>query len=362
MIKQLLAILLFSSSLWAQSPASPLVMPRKQFLDQAARPLAYGHVCTYTVGTTTPQITYTDYTASTPNALCDPIPDPSIGIGGILLDAGGYASIYMKCSDPAYRIVLYDLHGVFQWLEDGVQYPECGGGGGVQPTGLYVPNSRRFIEFVVDANGGFIPAPIIGHRGLSTGICAGGVLSATSTRPICCALDNGWPGQIGRETSWGFTNPGKRSDAIFHLALENTTLTQTVDFGLYDTGPTGTTACTGGTGGINGGAGIHPDCTVAQFYFQPSSGPNWWAYIKDTAGGTSHGADTGIAADTNFHKFRIADRTSTFNFYIDGALVALFGSNLPSPSSVWGLEIGGSSGFAESHAIYWTQITVTFDW
>lgn len=106
---------------YPQSAASPLVMPRKQFLDQSGRPLAYGHVCTYTVGSTTPQVTYTDFTAIVANATCDPVPTPPIG--GIVLDAAGEASIYIKSTDSPYKVVVYDRFGVLQWSEDGVQYP-----------------------------------------------------------------------------------------------------------------------------------------------------------------------------------------------------------------------------------------------
>lgn len=116
----LLLVAAFPRSVESQSApdASPLPMPRKQFLGADGKPLAYGKVYTYLAGTSTPQVTYTDSTAMVTNPTT------------ITLDAGGYASIYIKCTDPPYKIVLKSATGVLQWTEDGVGYPDCSGGGG----------------------------------------------------------------------------------------------------------------------------------------------------------------------------------------------------------------------------------------
>ena len=116
-------LLVLPLACFAQVNISPMVMPRKQFLGANGQPLANGHVCTYETGTTTPKATFTDYTGGTSNAVCDPVPVPPIG--GIVLDAGGYAHIWVNCTSTPYRIVLYDANGVLQWSEDGVQYPTC---------------------------------------------------------------------------------------------------------------------------------------------------------------------------------------------------------------------------------------------
>jgi hypothetical protein len=111
-------MLIWPVEMFAQAPASPLMQAREQFFDASGRPLAFGKVYTYVGGTNTPQATYADSTGSSLSQNTNPI----------LLDAGGYASIYIKCSDPTYKIVVKDSVNVTQWTEDGVQYPGCGGG------------------------------------------------------------------------------------------------------------------------------------------------------------------------------------------------------------------------------------------
>lgn len=94
---------------WAQTPASLLPMPRLQFLDTSGRPLAGGKVYTYSAGTSTPLVTYTDSSGTTANS------------NPVILDAGGFASIWVK--NQVYRVVVTDSAGVQQWAQDNVSNP-----------------------------------------------------------------------------------------------------------------------------------------------------------------------------------------------------------------------------------------------
>jgi hypothetical protein len=91
---------------------SPYAHP--QFLDASGRPLAGGHLCTYAGGTSTPLATYTDATGTTQNGVC-----LSAGVGGIVLDSGGFANIWIV-PGAAYKFVLYDKNAVLQWSADNV--------------------------------------------------------------------------------------------------------------------------------------------------------------------------------------------------------------------------------------------------
>ena len=91
---------------------SPYAHP--QFFDMSGRPLAGGHLCTYAGGTSTPLATYTDSTGTTQNGIC-----LSPGVGGIILDAGGFANIWIV-PGAAYKFVLYDKNAVLQWSSDNI--------------------------------------------------------------------------------------------------------------------------------------------------------------------------------------------------------------------------------------------------
>jgi hypothetical protein len=73
-----------------------LTQPRIRFLDSNGAPLAGGKIYTYIAGTTTPQATYTNAGAGTPNA------------NPVVLDSAGYADIWIT---GAYKIVVQDSAG-----------------------------------------------------------------------------------------------------------------------------------------------------------------------------------------------------------------------------------------------------------
>lgn len=87
-----LALILLALPAFGQVPVQVGPEPQTQFLDMSGAPLAFGIVCTYQAGTSTPFATYTDSTGSVMNA------NPTV------LDAGGRANIWWQ--SPAYKVVL----------------------------------------------------------------------------------------------------------------------------------------------------------------------------------------------------------------------------------------------------------------
>ena len=98
----------------AFSQGTPAPYTKIQYFSNNGLPLALGTLCTFTSGTSTPAVTYTDYTLGTANPLC------------VVLDSAGRAAIWM---DPVtlYRFVLKDSTGVTIWTQDGI--PGSGNGG-----------------------------------------------------------------------------------------------------------------------------------------------------------------------------------------------------------------------------------------
>lgn len=111
----ILAFLFVAAAAIAQTlpNAVPMPTPEIQYLNAQGKPLAGAFLCTYAAGTTTPQATYTDSTAGTPNS------------NPIVLDVNGRASVWIG---PAlYKFVLYvggngscPGSGAVQWTQDNV--------------------------------------------------------------------------------------------------------------------------------------------------------------------------------------------------------------------------------------------------
>ncbi len=97
-----------ASTLCALSQTIPNAVPPPaavvQFLDANGKPLAGGKLYTYAAGTTTPQLTYTNAGAGTPNA------------NPVVLDSSGRAQIWI--GPNAYKFVLQDANSIVQWTED----------------------------------------------------------------------------------------------------------------------------------------------------------------------------------------------------------------------------------------------------
>jgi hypothetical protein len=80
--------------------------PKLQFLDSNGAPLVGGKLYTYAAGTTTPQVTYTDFGGGTANA------------NPVILDSRGEASVWL--SGNLYKLALYSATDVLIWTVDNV--------------------------------------------------------------------------------------------------------------------------------------------------------------------------------------------------------------------------------------------------
>ena len=76
--------------------ASLMPNPKQQFFTAAGVPLSGGKVYTYSAGTTTPQVTYSDAAGTVPNT------------NPIILDSRGEAVIYWT---GTYKVALQDAFG-----------------------------------------------------------------------------------------------------------------------------------------------------------------------------------------------------------------------------------------------------------
>ena len=80
--------------------------PKQQFLDANGNPLAGGKIYTYAAGTTTPLVTYTDSTGSTPNT------------NPVILDSRGEAEIWLGVA--SYKLKLTTSADVEVWTVDNI--------------------------------------------------------------------------------------------------------------------------------------------------------------------------------------------------------------------------------------------------
>jgi len=111
-------ILLMASAALAQVNVAPMPPAKYQFFDAAAKPLAFGIICTYSAGTNSPLATYTDSTGTVTNSVC-PNPMPTPPVGGIILDSGGFANIWL--GPASYKIVVQNSARAVLWTVDGVR-------------------------------------------------------------------------------------------------------------------------------------------------------------------------------------------------------------------------------------------------
>lgn len=94
--------------------------------------------------------------------------------------------------------------------------------------------------------------------------------------------------------------------------------------------------------GLNDGTPFPFDPTlvgsIVGFSFSGSDSPaNWFATTRNSMSAGGQRTDTGVAADTDWHTFRIlsnSDATSV-NFYIDGVLVATNTIDIPTDQSLY---------------------------
>jgi hypothetical protein len=79
---------------------------KQQFFDANGNPLAGGRLYTYAAGTTTPQVTYTNYVGGTPNT------------NPIILDSRGEATVWL--GNAQYKFKLTDANDVEIWTVDNI--------------------------------------------------------------------------------------------------------------------------------------------------------------------------------------------------------------------------------------------------
>jgi hypothetical protein len=217
------------------------------------------------------------------------------------------------------------------------------------PHGVSKPNTARISRMVIS---GAAPAPIqlLGMPGPIAQICDGGASAATSTLPTrCLGPAGGWP-----DAGWSLSGSlavmtfGDFHEYEIYAALQRTT-TFRITWGLQP-GPIG--ACTA----------YDADCAAARFYACNNLGcteANFKCRIKDTVGGTTSTADSGVPIDTNFHRFGIVSTGSAYNFFIDGTQVCSFASNLPSTSANAGPFAREDANFGDTgNGFYWSDMTI----
>lgn len=96
-MKKLAFLLFFALPALAQVAVIPYRTPRATFTTSTGQPLSGGCVFTYQGGTSTPQVTYTDYTGGTPNS------------NPVILDTTGSAIMWLGPNN--YKFVVYSAGG-----------------------------------------------------------------------------------------------------------------------------------------------------------------------------------------------------------------------------------------------------------
>lgn len=63
------------------------------------------------------------------------------------------------------------------------------------------------------------------------------------------------------------------------------------------------------------------------FIYDSDTGSNW--YVQSASGGSVTTTNTGVAADTSYHEFKISCTSTELTFFLDGTLVATVTTNIP---------------------------------
>jgi hypothetical protein len=191
-----------------------------------------------------------------------------------------------------------------------------GGGGGSSPTGTLMAygqpnpfsggppayNYGNVFNYAGLSQGN---APSIARSSVTGGLPAATRLSTTASNPTSFS----WWGSYSQETVCA----SLLAQIQFTIALNSITATRVwvgVGFGASSTLETPT-----------------PACSLIAFRFDAAVDTNWQAVVGN---GVTTVVNTGVAADTNFHQFKITrDGSGGFNFSIDGTIAA----NIPSGSA-----------------------------
>jgi len=113
-LRVLFAVAILCTLGMAQVNTAPFPNPVPQFFDSAGNPLNGGKVFTYSAGTTTPLVTYTDATGTVANS--NPI---ILNAAGYPINASG-TIVGIWLGPQKYKIILQDSASVQQWSIDQV--------------------------------------------------------------------------------------------------------------------------------------------------------------------------------------------------------------------------------------------------
>ncbi len=109
---------------------------------------------------------------------------------------------------------------------------------------------------------------------------------------------------------------------------------------------------------ISGEVGMEaasPNNTTEWLCFLYASGnANWQAQIS--SGGNTTTVDTGVAADTSYHDFRIEFTSSLVTFFLDSVLVASIGTNITSYILQPYAYVVSTTGSARDVYIDWIEV------
>lgn len=106
-----------------------------------------------------------------------------------------------------------------------------------------------------------------------------------------------------------------------------------------------------------------PTANVAAFRLDTAVGTNYYCFTNDNSGGGT-ATDSGIASDTNPHRFQIQETNSTnWKFWIDGVLVCTNTTNRPAGASLsYGLTVKTLNAAAKTYRMAYFYVEEALEW
>lgn len=213
---------------------------------------------------------------------------------------------------------------------------ECGNSGAAPPNGTAAPTPRRW-AYVTSATTSFNSPTALADQFVPNGCNA--VFSPTSSFPIptsTCATAATTGQAAGGGTSNGGWFAGNNLMATVKARLTPITNVRFwLGFLTVSQAANSTYAAT-----------ATPAADYAAFRYDTSAGDtNFQCKSSGNTGSTVTSTNSGFAADTAFHTFKIVENSSTpsFLFYIDGSLVCTHTTNIPASGTALTVSMGGST-------------------
>jgi hypothetical protein len=227
-----------------------------------------------------------------------------------------------------------------------------GGSSVVIPSSVPRPNTKRWAYFVADGTAGLPAVNMIGDKASSTGTGTTSGAAATTTLPTRITLATA-------ATTSGATNfSANAASYVFGRNLRLQTYERLVTYtairlfmGITDSD-------------LHLQTTANPTGNYAIFRADKSvPDTNYQCITKD--GTTQNVIDSGVAIDTNFHRFEIIcnDSVPNVKFYIDGNLVATSIVHTPTAAALGFFQICSnktSGSVAENQEIAWLYIESDF--